>query len=89
MRVLAALGSWALAHVGIPYDYNGLLSSIFGRISTDARRFICSEYCQMAYESAGLIRPTGKTLRPGEFLATGLFEPGRIILDTNRETQGA
>jgi uncharacterized protein YycO len=67
------LSGWALDKIGAEYDYDGLFKQIFGRVSADIRKFVCSELVQMALEQVGVI-PANKTiLRPGEFHETGIF----------------
>lgn len=43
--------AWALKNQGKKYDYGTLFKNAIARVSKDARRFICSEYYQMALES--------------------------------------
>jgi hypothetical protein len=54
--------------VGIPYDYQSIFHQLFGKVSADARRLFCSEYCYLAYGF------TGKAPAPADMPALGIFE---------------
>jgi hypothetical protein len=68
------IGERALDLIGIPYDYRSIVSQIFGRVSSDARRLFCSEYCFLCYGQEG-IAPT-----PADMPLLGIFGPGVQIL---------
>jgi len=52
-----SMAAWMLMKLGTPYDYRGLISNLAGRIFTDAKDMICSEYSWMAFEyGAGIER---------------------------------
>ena len=70
----SAIAGWALKQVGVKYDYGSLFKNLLGRVSTDARRFFCSEYYFMALEAVGILK-ADKAPRPGEFKAFGIHEP--------------
>ena len=60
--------NYALNKVGTKYDYKSVIKQLFCRVSIGATRFFCSEYCQIAYQWAQIIKPPLKTaLRPGEW----------------------
>lgn len=68
------IGIKALEYIGVPYDYQSLFRNAFGRVSADARRLFCSEYCFLCY---GL---QGQAPTPGDMPYLGLFkEPVRIL----------
>lgn len=53
---------------GVRYDYGGLFANIFGRISMDARRYICSEFVWAAWLHANAVANIGKAPRPGDIV---------------------
>lgn len=53
---------------GVRYDYKGLFANIFGRISMDARRYICSEFVWAAWLHANAVADIGKAPRPGDIV---------------------
>ena len=79
----------ALSKVGTPYDYAGLFLNAFGHISSDAAKYICSEFVGDVYsiclpnkiwieippneEVKRLLR--GYALRPGEIAKLPIYEP--------------
>lgn len=75
-----SIGAWALLHVGIKYDYKSLFKLAVSRVSSDARKFFCSEYCYMAYEQCGVVDRTEHAPRPGGLPNLGVFkEPIQIL----------
>lgn len=68
-----------IAHefIGIPYDFRSLLKNVAGHVSSDIKRLFCSEAADEQYRKCNLLKESfnsGKRLRPGEFMKTGLFE---------------
>jgi hypothetical protein len=59
---------FAISHCakGMPYDYRGLLNNMFGRVSSDAAKFFCSEFVWAAWVHAGYVEATEKAPRPGD-----------------------
>ena len=46
------MGAWALNHVGIGYDYQGIIKQLWRRVTPNEKRLFCSEYWWMAFKSA-------------------------------------
>lgn len=69
-----AIGENAMALIGIPYDYQSVMSQIFGKVSTDAQALFCSEYCFIAYGFEGTA-PT-----PADMPDLGIFKEGVQII---------
>jgi hypothetical protein len=67
--------------VGIPYDFGGLFSNMFGRVSMNARQFFCSEGKAFSLDSSGVItlplNKKGRKIapRPGDFFKFGVTLP--------------
>jgi len=75
-----AVAEWALLKVGTPYDYKSLLKQVAGRVSSNASRLFCSEYCFMAWKAAGIPVTSKKAPRPGDMPGLGIFkDPVRIL----------
>lgn len=55
-----SVGQWALRHVGIRYDYFGVLKQLLCRVSSNARRLFCSEYWWMAFRDAARKTENGR-----------------------------
>jgi len=53
---------------GVRYDYGGLFANMIGRISMDARRYICSEFLWAAWQHAEAVPAGGKAPRPGDIV---------------------
>ena len=51
---------------GVGYDYGGLIANIFGRVSSDARRYFCSEFAYAALAQCGVVEKREKAPRPGD-----------------------
>lgn len=68
------IGRRMIDMMGTPYDYPSLFANIVGRVSADARRLFCSEYCYLALGYAG------KAPQPHELPKLGIFELPRRIL---------
>jgi len=73
------MAAWALERVGTPYDYQTLIANIFGKISSDAKKFICSELYFKDLVAAGIV-PPGPDPRPGEFARYNVHRPPIRIL---------
>ncbi|SDB03706.1 hypothetical protein SAMN05660653_00169 [Desulfonatronum thiosulfatophilum] len=41
---------------GVGYDFKGLFANVFGRVSTDAKRYFCSEVVWRKWDMAGVLR---------------------------------
>jgi len=68
------VGERSVYFIGIKYDYKSLFAQLFSKVSADARRLFCSEYCYIAYGF------TGKAPNPGEMPGLGIFkEPVQIL----------
>jgi hypothetical protein len=64
---------------GLKYDYKSLFKNAFGKVSVDAAKYFCSELCCAALAKVNLFH-TVKSLTPGAFEKTGLYEiPNKII----------
>jgi hypothetical protein len=48
------IGAWALEQVGTPYDYGSLFKQAVSRVSAEASKLFCSEYCYLAWKNAGI-----------------------------------
>jgi hypothetical protein len=60
-------------HVGVKYDYPGLLLNLIGEVNADERLLYCSEDAFICYGG------TGKVPSPGKLPSLGIFkEPVRI-----------
>lgn len=57
------------------YDYPGLFGQIFGRVSLDAQRYFCSEWCQFVWCCTGVLKYLPGAVRPGEFEHFGVTLP--------------
>jgi len=72
------MGQYALEMLGqgVKYDYKGLFANIFGRISQNAKRFICSEWSWQDWiygkyaepKEPTKENPFGKAPRPGDII---------------------
>lgn len=66
---------------GIPYDYGSLFKNIFGRVSSNARKYFCSEFVWLNWVYAGYVRTDEKILvapRPGDLPTNIDVKPIRI-----------
>ena len=71
-----AIGEWAFnelsQHKG--YDFGGVVSQLWQRVSLDAKRYFCSELVDAAYTNCGILQPDpAGARRPGDFVPTGIF----------------
>jgi uncharacterized protein YycO len=74
------ISEWAIEKSGVPYDYGSLFKNALGRVSADAKKFFCSEYCYMAYKESGIEFEFKKAPRPADMPLLGIFEePVRIF----------
>lgn len=64
------------------YDYPSLFGQIFGRVSLDAQRYFCSEWCQFIWCCTGVLRYLPAAVRPGEFESFGVTLPKVKIYET-------
>ena len=71
---------FALSQLGVGYDYRSILDQIVGRVSSDIKKYFCSEYVQVAYEQAGVMPVSEVALRPGDFQETGVICNRLVIL---------
>ena len=46
------MGQWALEHVGVGYDYPGLVKQLWRKVTPNSDRLFCSEYWWMALTEA-------------------------------------
>ncbi len=68
------IGAWAFEQVGTPYDYGSLFKQILGRVSAEATKLFCSEYCYLAWKNAGIDMPPVKHApRPGDIPDLKIF----------------
>ncbi len=87
------IGTWALTHVGRPYDYTSLFKQLICRVNADARNIFCSEYFQLGFTEAArgdtvaeqyLLearkKANGKAWRPGDIPRLGLTQKEIQIL---------
>lgn len=85
LRVMqqSIIQQWALDRCAdaIRYDYGGLFANILGRVSRDARRYICSEFVWDALITAGVVERTPKAPRPGDIIpwAAGQGVAGELV----------
>jgi hypothetical protein len=63
-----SIGEKALELIGVPYDYGSIIKQIFGRVSANARRLFCSEYCYISYGYSG------KAPTPADMPNLGIFK---------------
>ena len=68
------IGTWAFKHTGVGYDYSSLLKQAVCRVSADAERFWCSEYCYMAYRDCGIVERLAYPPTPGDMPELGIFK---------------
>lgn len=67
--------SKALADEGVKYDYASLIKQAIGRVSVNADRYFCSEFCYSAYKKAGVPMPDLESApRPGDLPSLGIFD---------------
>lgn len=65
----------ALECEGIGYDYYSLFKQILGRVSVDADKYFCSEFCYDIYRKAGLPVPELEHApRPGDLKELKIFD---------------
>jgi hypothetical protein len=50
----------------VDYDFFGLFANVFGRISFDVRKYICSEFCYQAMVECGQCPVMNQAPRPGD-----------------------
>ena len=74
------IGEWALLKVGIPYDYHSVFKNTLGRVSAEASKLFCSEYCFMAWKAAGIKLKGNKAPRPTDIKALDIFKKAIRIL---------
>lgn len=76
------VGTWAVDEFLIKkpgYDFGSLLAQLFSRVSSDARRYFCSEWVEFCLRASPKLKPVvetlsgGKATRPGEFHRLGIF----------------
>ena len=73
------IGSWAFLQVGTGYDFGSLFRQAVCRVSADAKKFFCSEFCFMAWQAGGL-PVSGKAPRPGDIPGLGIIKDSFRIL---------
>ena len=61
--------------LGTGYDFLSVGKSLFGHVSTDARKLYCTELIQFSFEQVGIIKPREKASWPGEVEDWGCFLP--------------
>jgi hypothetical protein len=62
------------------YDYRSLFFQLAFRVSLDAGRYFCSEWCQWVLTQADVLEYRDTAMRPGEFFDTGMFyNPVQIL----------
>lgn len=69
----AAVAREAHKYIGIGYDYRSLLKQAVSRVSSEASRFFCSEYCYQTAVDAGLPVEAEHAPWPGEFGAFDIY----------------
>lgn len=70
----AQVGENAMKYIGTGYDYQSILRLILKRVSDEANKLFCSEYCAIC------LGHEGPALHPGEMPSMGIFkEPVRLI----------
>ena len=74
------IGEWALLKVGIPYDDHSVFKNTLGRVSAEASKLFCSEYCFMAWKAAGIKLKGNKAPRPTDIKALDIFKKAIRIL---------
>ena len=73
------IGEWALLKIGVAYDYTSIWKQITGRVSADAKKLFCSEFCFLGWKFGG-IRLKGKAPRPGDIPKYDIFKkPVQLI----------
>lgn len=72
----------AFDQIGKKYDYLSLLTQMLSRVSTDSRRFFCSEFAYFCWKAAKIPmkNPSGKAPRPGDIPKLGIFDAGVPLL---------
>lgn len=73
------IGEWALLHIGVDYDFGGVIRQIVSRVSADVKKLWCSEFCFFAWIFGG-IPLKGKAPRPVDIPKYDIFkEPVKLI----------
>ncbi len=67
------LEKWSESRLGIPYDYESLFRQVFGRVSTNAEEYFCSELVFSAYEEVGMLVESVHAPRPGDLPLLKVF----------------
>lgn len=49
------------------YDFGGLVKNAFGKVSANANKYFCSEFCHICHMTGGIVKNEEKARRPGEF----------------------
>ena len=70
---------WAINQVGTPYDYTSLFQQIFGRVSANALKLFCSEFCYMAWQAAGILVVVEHAPWPGEISRLKIFKSSKLL----------
>jgi hypothetical protein len=72
----------AFHQVGIRYDYGSLFAQVFGRVSTDASKFFCSEFAYFCWYGSAIPmhNPTGMAPRPGVVPGIVIFKDAVKII---------
>lgn len=77
-----AIAKWALLQIGKKYDYKSLFKNIIGKVSVDAKKYFCSEFCFDVLRQPHIQILSGQIApRPGEFGQYSVFaDPVEIDL---------
>jgi len=77
------IASFILQKLDIRYDFYNLFKNAFGRVSTEASQFFCSEVCNWSWVNAGIDTGyplTGKAPTPADIDKLDIFEKKVRIL---------
>jgi hypothetical protein len=83
-----AIGCFALEKAGVTdYDLRSLFQMMFGVVSADAAKLLCSEYVFLSWKAGGIV--TGdKIPNPSELAKLGVTLPPIEILNSDPEPGG-
>lgn len=81
------MGSWAMLHHKTPYDFSSLFKQVLVRVSVDAKRFFCSEYCYLAWKAAKIngLPKLKHAPRPGDLPLLGIFTSPVLIYNSKEK----
>lgn len=79
-RIKANDWVWDRTLEATKYDYHSLLKLAVSKVSTDYRKLICSETCQIALEHSKIIEKRSRILSPAELALLVIYNPINQLL---------